>query len=252
MVNKDKILNVYARKRYVGFLDIMGFKDMVARSNSQRIYEMMRKVNNSINRTTKYFASDIDNKSKSKVLIMTYSDSIMIYSEDDSEDSQVFFLNSIANLSEELFTQEIPFKGAVAFGNMTIDLVNSIYFGQPLIDAYELQNELNFYGIVVHSSAEFRNQFTDDELIVQYDCPFKTGIARHSTVAPIMFGLDNFINTDYIKLIKSVERLRKGTSGAIRKYIDNTLLYLEQVKKSTLLRIENERPPDSVKKSVQI
>lgn len=31
--------------RFVGFIDIMGFKDMVARSSHEDIYDMMKKIN---------------------------------------------------------------------------------------------------------------------------------------------------------------------------------------------------------------
>jgi hypothetical protein len=33
---------------------------------------------------------------------------------------------------------------------MTLDYEKSIFFGQPLVDAFLLQDELKFYGIVVH------------------------------------------------------------------------------------------------------
>jgi len=44
--------------------------------------------------------------------------------------------------------EEGIYEGGEAFGNMTLTS-KSIFFGQPLVDAYLLQEELNFYSVVI-------------------------------------------------------------------------------------------------------
>ncbi|HQW68725.1 MAG TPA: hypothetical protein PLH25_03590 [Flavobacterium sp.] len=238
--NKKNVPWEITANRFVGIMDIMGFKDLVARNNHETVYEMMKKVSNAMKVNQSVFSVDYDSDNFDiNIIMMTYSDSIMIYSRDDSQSSQENFIASISALSEDLFKDGIPHKGGVAFGKMTLDFENSIFFGQPLIDAYLLQEELNLYGIVAHPTAEFKNEFYDDETVIEYNCPFKTGNAKHYTILPSTFFTDPFDIKEFEILHKSVSALRVNTSGGLRKYIDNTLSYLTYSKDIYLKKIED-------------
>lgn len=240
--SKDKEKDAWeiTTNRFVGIIDIMGFKDLVARNNHETVYEMMKKVSKAMEVNQSVFSVDYDSEDFDiNIIMMTYSDSIMIYSKDDSESSQENFIASVSSLSEDLFKDGIPHKGGVAFGKMTLDFKNSIFFGQPLIDAYLLQEELNLYGIVVHPTAEFKNAFYEDETVIEYNCQFKTGNAKHFTILPSTFFTDPFTLEEFDILYKSVSLLRINTSGGLRKYIDNTLSYLTYSKDVYLKKIED-------------
>lgn len=238
--NKENVPWEITANRFVGIMDIMGFKDLVARNNHETVYEMMKKVSNAMKVNQSVFSVDYDSDNFDiNIIMMTYSDSIMIYSRDDSESSQENFIASISALSEDLFKDGIPHKGGVAFGKMTLDFENSIFFGQPLIDAYLLQEELNLYGIVAHPTVEFKNEFYDDEAVIEYNCPFKTGNAKHYTILPSTFFTDPFDIKEFEILYESVSALRVNTSGGLRKYIDNTLSYLTYSKDIYLKKIED-------------
>jgi len=173
--------------RYVGFIDIMGFKDWVAREDHDIIYKIMKTVSKSIGITQGIFGIPSDAETENyveNIFITTFSDSIIIFSKDGDANTLDSFMGAISTLSLDLFNYGIPHKGAVAFGKMTVDFEASIFFGQPLIDAYLLEEELAFYGIAVHSTAEFLNNLKDDENIIEYLCPFKTASANHLTVTP--------------------------------------------------------------------
>jgi hypothetical protein len=216
-------------ERFVGFIDIMGFKDMVARNSNDTIYKMMRKVSDALRASQSVFGVDYDTDDENgfdiNIIMMTYSDSIMIYSRDTSESSLENFLGAIGSLTEDLFKDEIPHKGAVARGIMTIDFEHSIFFGQPLIDAYLLSEELSFYGIVAHASIQYTTDFMTDISVCEYNCPFKNGTAKHFTVLPATFFSDPYEEERFNELIESISRLSIKTSGALRKYIDNTVAY---------------------------
>ena len=51
-------------------------------------------------------------------------------------------------------SMQIPIKGVIAQGIFSYDKENELYFGKPLVDAYLLHEELKYYGIVVHNTAE--------------------------------------------------------------------------------------------------
>ena len=210
--------------RFVGYIDIMGFKNLVFRNPHERIYEMMKKVSDAMNETESTFSTDLIDGEEVYITMTTYSDSMMIYSKDKSSASQSSFLGAVANLSEKLFLAEIPFKGAVAYGQMTLDLKNSIFFGRPLIDAYLLSEELSYYGVVVHASAETKKGFKSSDLVEEYLCPFKTGNSIHQTIVPLTDLASNYEDVE-----ESIKRMRSKTSGGLRKYIDNTLTYLAKV-----------------------
>jgi len=231
-------------KRFVGMIDIMGFKDLVSRNSHEKIYKMMLKVSEAMTNTQFSYGIgyDSDDKPIEKVIFMTYSDSIIVYSQKNTPDCADMFIGCMSGLAEELFKNGIPHKGSVSFGKMTVDFENAIFFGQPLIDAYLIQDELQFYGIVAHSTAEFNKDFRDDENVIEYNCQFKTGIAKHLTILP-----GNFITKDPLdlkdisKLINWILKLKINTSGGLRKYIDNTLKYIKYSKEYWLKqnRLEN-------------
>lgn len=221
--------------RYVGYIDIMGFKDMVARSSHDEIYQMMRKIEERRKFSENIKWGDTDSK---LVRTTTYSDSIMVYSKDSSYESLRSFVCTIASLTSDLFLMEIPHKGAFSFGEMTLDTENSIFFGQPLIDAYLLQDEINFYGIVAHSSAEkAMSKNKSMTWTADYLCPFKNGASNHLIIYPMSVYLWKDSTKDQIKmhndLFLSLKKLRHITSGHLRKYIDNTELMFNKIKTDT-------------------
>lgn len=223
----------FTTNRFVGFIDIMGFRDLVMRSTHEEIYTMMKKIE----LATKTARSIYWTEMKDELVRSTfYSDSIILYSKDDSYESAYSMVATLSSLSNDLFSSAIPHKGAIAFGNMTLDTDRSIFFGQPLIDAYLLQEEVNFYGIVVHSSAELRFEQTNlqtDLSLFDFSCPFKGGTANHLTIPPLFgFGsLEEKFKEKADEFKSGFSKLKLKTSGHIRKYIDNTKAYHDQMAK---------------------
>lgn len=214
--------------RYVGFIDIMGFKDMVARSSHEEIYIMMQEIENAkrSNVNMKWDGLEVP-----IVRSTFYSDSIILYSKDDSKDSAINMNYTISSLTNDLICSGVPHKGALAFGKMTLDNEKSIFFGQPLIDSYLLQEELLLYSIVIHSSAEAeieRIGIRESLFTFDYLCPFKGGSSYHLTIPPIFADDDETTKGECEELMKGFKKFRLRTSGHIRKYIDNTEVYLKK------------------------
>lgn len=223
-------------ERFVGFIDIMGFKDMVLKSTHNEIYEMMKQIDDTMVRASEIRWGQWDVE---YIKTTTYSDSIIIYSKDDSSESALSFICSISGLIYDLFQGGIPHKGAFAFGTMTLDTTKSIFFGRPLIDAYLLQDELKFYGMVGHGSAEAKihelNSLlsTEDKflfIVDNFECMFKAGNAKHMVIYPMNVFPTETLEEEHKELLKSFNKLRYKTSGALRKYVDNTELFWDFVK----------------------
>ena len=71
----------YTCKRFVAFLDIMGFKDMVSRIEPIKLYNKLKKFRSAIYKSVRM----ID---ESKIKPIIFSDSIMLVSKDCSRESQ--------------------------------------------------------------------------------------------------------------------------------------------------------------------
>lgn len=238
--------------RYVGYVDIMGFKDMLTRLSHKKVYNLMKKVSESV-RSLAVFAIDESSEDDFDINLkmILFSDSIIIYTRDNEPLSLENLFISISELSNSLFSLGIPHKGAIAFGLMTSDPDNSIFFGQPLVDAYLLQEELKFYGIAVHGTVEKNEDILNevdfyDVSIIEYDCPLKNGSAKHLTVVPDVSLNEKFEEERVDDLIEKVFKMRKNTSGSLRKYIDNTIEYLDAVKKEGLQKLKEEEEEESL------
>ncbi len=198
------------------------------------VYEMMKRIDQ-----RKKLFENVDWLSLETKLIRTttYSNSIILYSKDNSKKSLDYLIRTTSGLTNELFIQGVPHKGTLAFGIMTLDMENSIFFGQPLIDAYLLQEEIYFYGVLVHATAEQQlldKKLDDIPFIKNYLCNLKVGSAKHLTIYPMhstSIG-DPKYNLKYEELRDSINKLRWKTSGNLRKYIDNTELYIGTVSKA--------------------
>jgi len=217
-------------ERYVAYIDIMGFKDMVTNTQHNEIYSTMKKVNNKIKIIENVKWGGVNAK---LVKTTTYSDSYMIYSKDSSYDSLYSIVCTIAGLSDTLFLEGIPHKGVLSFGEMTLDQYRSIYFGEPLINSYLLQDEIHFYGIVIHASADIEIYNASNgkayPFVYRYLCPFKKGSTYHSTICPMHATVRNSpkFSYKYSRLVNSINNLKYKTSGHLRQYIDNTQDYIK-------------------------
>ena len=190
----------------------------------------------SINNATKLNEGLLSYKENTKLVkSTTYSDSIMLYTKDKSYKSFNSLITAVSGLTNDLFIEGIPHKGAIAFGKMTLDTERSIFFGQPLIDSYLLQEELHFYGIVIHGSVEEKLQLKLNQtgFISKYNCPLKNGKSTHYTVFPMHANSINSEDNGYVEYYKkirsSLDKMKYKTSGHLRRYIDNSNDYLESI-----------------------
>lgn len=216
-------------ERFVAFIDIMGFKDMVLKMTHDNIYKIMLSIDNAM----KNNSDIINNKDLQLVKSTTYSDSIMIYSKDDSIKAFSALVASVSGLTNDLFIAGIPHKGAIALGKMTLDTEKSIFFGQPLIDAYLLQEELHFYGIIIHGSVEETLIKNRINFVRKYDCPLKNGKSFHHTIYPMHIDAESAkkYSKYHQEIMKSLISMKFKTSGQLRRYIDNTQNYFDHIAK---------------------
>ena len=209
-------------KRFVAVLDIMGFKELVAKNSHLEVYEILSKINNEIQHQQDHF--DL-------LYITTFSDSIFIFTKDDTFQSFQRFIIAATIISSTIL-DGIPMNGAIAFGDITVNKQKNIFFGQPIIDAHLLQESLFYYGVVFHNSVDLRIYKEGKELLsinnfknyfIEVNTPFKDGniICNNLNWIELLTG-----NVPYERQKERLNdiliSLRQNVSGRPRKYIDNT------------------------------
>lgn len=221
--------------RIVLYLDIMGFKELVQKSNPERLYDHLKEAISFASTMQAMGYADLDRagiKDRPRIKSQVFSDSIVFVSEGTSVADVSVITKGAKWISMVLFQYHIMFRGAIAVGNMTYDDENSIFFGQPLIDAYQLEQQLDQFGIVAHNTYEYllKRTYKDEECkdslqdFMPYPIRTDRGPAKHLLLDWIKFAEDVH-GKKFHEEIYSI--LSCQMSGGPRHYLDNTLAFFK-------------------------
>ena len=223
-------------KRFVAYMDIMGFRDMVLRKTHQEVLEIMEKFRSPIKKIKKEARERLEGRSHrwdtfehTVVRPVSFSDSVLLFSSDDSLGAVENLIWQVKFVISHALINGVPMKGALAYGEQTADFYKSLYFGQPLIDAWELQNELVIYGVILHHTIEsylVKKEWVEELEewdISSYDVPLKHGKVSHYLV-----DWSNLSTETSKKLKVSLPNLYGTVSGSTRQYVDNTLSFFSR------------------------
>lgn len=166
------------RKRFVAMLDIMGSSNTM-KTNPDAMGDILIECKKLIQRY----------RSHSNLYITMFSDSITVVTKDD-EDSSFEDIVYAAAILERMFIQKtFAINGAISYGNITIDEGEDfVFYGEPVIDAHKIQEDLFFYGIVLDSNAinkmksyahclfcvNLSGAFSHPDMIIEMMCPCKS------------------------------------------------------------------------------
>lgn len=217
---------------FVAFIDILGFRDLVATTAHEVILQKLELLSERIEHIkTTTAKQEVKQGFESQELIpYIFSDSVVIFTKDDSIGSCKLLLFACQDLFYHCFKIQLPIKGSISYGRMTVDLNKSIFFGKPLINAFSLHEELKYYGLILHHSAETKiNEIDNDkydlaELLYKGKTPTKSGSIiytnlKYKKAKDESLDLDKVINSFY-----------SYVSGEPRVYVDNTLDMLNRMK----------------------
>ncbi|MFC1963582.1 hypothetical protein ACFLVL_03065 [Chloroflexota bacterium] len=220
--------------RLVAFLDIMGFGNLVVRNEHDLVLNTLKEFAHEVDRVNTAGRRHPRGSVKAQhvaesappdwlIKVVYFSDSVLLVSRDDSLESVRQTFVATRWLLAQSWKLKVPIKGAIAYGKQTANFKRSIHFGKPLIDAFELQNQLLLYGVILHHSLERlisdspKMHYLRKERINKYPAPMKNGNINHYVVVPD----DNDLGNNS-KLEDVVLALYGMVSGAPRIYVDNT------------------------------
>lgn len=214
-VNNDLSITT---ERYIVFLDIMGFKDRVARTKHEELLSMLNDFNQKI-------SQHILEHREHGIRLSQFSDSILIYSSDNKQSSLQTISEVSSKVMETAINLGIPLKGAIAKGVITCDISKQLYFGQALIDAYLLEENVKYYGILAHNSVEAdikSLEWNGLSLFRDIEAPLKSGTVSHFEIC--------WYKNDMQTAKENLSKIRETVSGDPRKYIDNSLKVIDSFK----------------------
>lgn len=196
-------------ERFVVFLDIMGFKDRVARNPHHEILSVLQKLSSFIS----------ENIKQGEGLMFTmFSDSIIILSSDKTEETFKQIVNIASKVVEKAIEIGLPIKGAIACGECTVISSNKpLYFGQNIIDAYVLEESIEIYGVALHNTVEkfAVDMAKESNQIFDYKVKLKKSTSSHYVVS--------WFANDITRSEHNLLEIRKTVSDSPRRYIDYTL-----------------------------
>lgn len=233
-MEKEKTTNwLPTDKRFVAFIDILGFKDLVMRNNHLYIYELLTEISKLRNLIDNWKDTLDGRYSNSELYTVSFSDSIVIFSKSDTVADFDLFTFGIKWLFSGAIEKSIPLKGAIAYGEISLNKSNQIYFGQPIIDAYLLEEEVNYFGIVAHNSVEKYYYNNKEEsvsglILSEINTPLKCGSINHLN----LLWFKDLETTDFDSLKEKLKKFKHNISGSPRRYIDNTLHIINTIQNS--------------------
>ncbi len=218
-------------ERYVCFIDIMGFKDRVNRLGHIKVVKEVEEFFNFIDSILKMYRDDVSNEESIKrvfgpteIRYITFSDSIIITTGSNNKRDLTLLILICKFVFTKSFEMKLPIKGAISKGLFTANFDRNIFMGQPLIDAFNLQEELFYYGVIANREVErdidkYKDEEKYDSLIFSLPTPMKGYKSQARNVS--------LLSSDFSK--SSIEELYYYVDGKPRLYVDNTIEVFEQM-----------------------
>ena len=221
---KDKPVWKEDNKRFVCFLDIMGFKDMVYNENHlvvknklialsqirQQIIDVTTDLNNGVEKYPQYENCEIKP--------IAFSDSIVFFTNEDKPNDFLLLSYAVKSIVSRSIKLGIPIKGAISHGLLTANFEKSVFFCKPLINAYLLQEEIQYYGVVLDNHAEAflnanKEAISTSSLYFSIKTPLKKGVITHTNLSLLNNSLKG----------SDLNNLYNTVCGSTRIYVDNTI-----------------------------
>lgn len=228
------------KSKFVLYLDIMGFKERVTKVEISELEKQLRVFKTKNKRLKPLLEKSNTNPKETLIDMAQFSDSIVLVTVGDTLDDLNRICKAAVILMQTGLETGFALRGAMAKGEMIFDKENQLFFGKALVDAYLLEEELCYYGIVFHESMEEKvikiEESSDFCMVNVDDTTRKTYIPIEDIDIPLKKGKSKHYHIAWHKMNKKLEKgnmseeaiewlrnMRKTVSGNPRVYLDNTI-----------------------------
>jgi len=223
-------------ERLILYADVMGFKSRVlTRSHEQLKQEFIDFRNAWDSRISPLQLNDF-------LKFVQFSDSMMIVVKGVDEKMFNLLTKAAVTLMQIAMEKKFPLKGAIAQGKFGFYVDLQLYFGQPLCDAAVLHDQLKFYGIAVHHSAEKTIRSYANKLLPYSKSPIYIDKGKVGHYHLCWNLLDKTYQSNDITNTceKWLQTIEESVSGEPRMYVDRTLEILRSDSKEYQDNLNNE------------
>ncbi|MEE0881966.1 MAG: hypothetical protein U0L65_00915 [Bacteroidales bacterium] len=228
------------KSKFVLYLDIMGFKERVTKVEISELEEQLKAFKTKNKKLKPLLEKSNTNPKETLINMAQFSDSIVLVTVGDTLDDLNRICKAAVILMRTGLETGFALRGAMAKGEMIFDKENQLFFGKALVDAYLLEEELCYYGIVFHESMEEKvikiEESPDFCMVNVDDTTRKTYIPIEDIDIPLKKGKSKHYHIAWHKMNKKLEKgnmskeaiewlrnMRKTVSGNPRVYLDNTI-----------------------------
>ena len=219
------------------YADIMGFKERVMRTKHADLKKELKKLREKLDDWFKPFVEKVET-----FKVSFFSDSIIIVDE-NTRGGFNRISKAAAGLMQISLKHKFPINGVIAKGEFTYEEVKQLFFGRAIVDAYLLQLDVHYYGIVAHHTVEEdikapsnglenKGEIKKKNPYVLSPVPLKSGKTSHYHLAYNLISTKRAIGKEVKatnkKIISWLEEISGTVSGIPRIYVDNTLQVLKE------------------------
>jgi len=167
------------RKRYVAFLDILGFKSILKNVGSADSLgvQMSELLQASILSALTGKTANVDiNQNldvRTDIRVYQFSDAIILYTEEDKDESLYKVIVVLNLLFAQSILRGLPLRGALTFGDLYVN--GSIIVGEPMVKASELEGRQEWSGLIVDCkiNSSLLSKLKDERLVTNWDVALK-------------------------------------------------------------------------------
>lgn len=237
-------------ERFVAFLDILGFAEMI---ETEPIEKIMGELHNAIHSVQlsehlNTLAHDPQTKSlrlesRAKCLeTFSFSDSFVLCSQDSSLASFRQILAGTFFLTRSLFVSGLPVRGAITCGEVSCIPCTNHMAGKAIIRAARLEKKQNWFGVIIDSACltierlEFLNNLEMRVAYVPYPVPLKDQDEPSAQLFALNWRYRLLIERGTASLFRNSEKrehfVKQANTLAFAKYVRNQGLAYARIIKS--------------------
>ncbi|QMV40071.1 hypothetical protein [Cohnella cholangitidis] len=230
-------------KKYIAFLDILGFKSIVENNTHERLTQIYNDFSTRLSNQEKFFESIgemfiSETDSPKQVHSVIISDSIIIWTATDTPENFCMLVMAVQFLVISSFEEGIPLRGTINRGDLTI--YNSDkgiqVFGKALTEAYSFESIIQLSGCVVTDSCMryvfercgnniLLNIMLKNNSLFEYSVPKKSGKVKNHYIVNWVTSV-----TKEEKILASFSQHDKTTDDwSIQLKINNTIEFMRYV-----------------------
>ncbi len=207
------------RIRWVGYFDLLGTRRLVKSGKTRQVFDSFAEA---------VKALGILNRPGTSIFNAWFSDTFIIYSDDDSQQAFAAVEKMCRWFMTALIWRKIPVRGSISCGRFYSDEAHSVYFGPALIEAYEWSEGQDWIGLVLCPSCiekleKLNRSATDYKYYVEHaTAPFmKSPLGDSCRCAACILG--DWVKTgdsDTSDLLRDLREMRdeQNDEKIIRKY----------------------------------